>query len=120
MEEIDRRRAERKFRPLPENLRRLRGTVGEGQAFARFYCLYKDVNGITRRISFSVKVNRRLRQSPRGLAFLIRATVKEMLDDKVPEHFDGQLLPNFLDLYYYPWNRVRRVLEYKANVEYRR
>jgi hypothetical protein len=123
MEEIERRRSERKYRnrlpPLPENLRRLRESVGEGKKVARFYALYTDLFGNTRRVSFGVKVNKRIPN--RALAFLIRTTVGEMKNNRIPEVASGEVLSDFVhDLYTRNWEKSRRLLDYKAGVVYAR
>lgn len=118
MEEIDRRRSERRFRPLPENLRRLRG-VSEGRKVARFYALYTDLFGRTRRVSFGVKVNKRIPN--RALAFLIRNTLREMKDGRIPSVSQGEVLNDFVyDLYTRNWEKSRRLLDYRAGVVYAR
>lgn len=126
MERIDRRRSEGKFRtkkdfrPLPENLRRLRDT-GERKAMARFYALYVDQFGVTRRSSFAVKIDARLLHRPQALAFLIRATTGEMLNNKIPEHVQGEIFSDFVhDLFGKPWRKVRHLKDYKAGVVYGR
>jgi hypothetical protein len=106
------------FRPLPENLRRLRyGELGERKALARFYALFIEMNGLPRRASFSVKVKRGI--SNAALAFLIRATVQRFKECYVPEHVQGEVMSDFLyDLFNRPWRKVRRVEDYKAGVVY--
>lgn len=119
MEEIERRRSERRYRELPENLRQLRQGVGEGKRVARLYALYIDRFGYTRRVSFGVKVNKRIPN--RGLAFLIRNTVREMKEGRIPDVGKGEVLTDFVyDLYTRNWENVRRLLDYKAGVVYAR
>ena len=67
-----------------------------------------------------MKINPRLSQNRRGLATLIRSTVKELLDDKVPEHVQGEVFSNFLSLFGRDWQRVRRIRQYEAGVVYGR
>lgn len=110
-----------KLRPLPEFLKWTRYGVTDSQKwYARFYGLYDSIDGKIKRFSFQVKINKALRQNRRGLGMLMRSTVKELLDDKVPKHVQGEVFPDFLSLFGRDWQRVRRMREYKAGVVYAR
>ena len=88
--------------------------------FARFYGLYDSIDGKIKRFSLQVKINRALSQNRRGLGMLMRSTVKELLDGKVPEHVQGEVFPNFIELFGRKWINVKRIREYHAGVIYGR
>lgn len=123
MEEIERRRIERRYRVpsprLPDYMIRLRGISG-GRRVARFYADYIDQFGYKRRISFGIKVGKKMPN--RALAFLIREVIHEMKhEDRVPAVADGEVLSSFVyDLFNRPWRRIRRLRDYKAGVVYAR
>jgi len=110
-----------KLRPLPEFLKRTRYGVTDSQKwYARFYGLYDSIDGKIKRFSLQVKINRALSQNRRGLGMLMRSTVKELLDGKVPEHVQGEVFPNFIELFGRNWISVKRIREYHAGVVYGR
>lgn len=59
---------------------------------------------------FSVIESRR--KNPRAMAFLVRSTIRRMLDGELPPEIDYKTYDGFMNLHALKWKRVHKVLYY--------
>ena len=86
-------------------------------SYARFYGLYVNKKGETKRFSFQVRINPRY--SNKLVGRLVRVVCNMLLDKNIPEHRMGQIFPSFWNLIKNArWIRVEKLLDYKAGVQY--
>lgn len=110
----------RQFRPVPEDLKRVRyGVMGDSAWYARFYGIAQSLTGKMLRVGFQVNIGSKLKQDRKALASMIRETVEE-LHYSVPEHVQGQVFSSFGELFDTNWARIRRLMRYEAGVSYER
>lgn len=105
------------YRPVPLHLKGLRRTA-RYRGYARFYAIYESMTGKTKRASWVVRISPSM--SNRNLYKLMVSTCNNILDNKIPKHFRGQVFESFSELYRTPWIRVRRIKTYKAGIVYER
>lgn len=110
-----------KFNPVPARLIRMRYGVPYRGDF-RFYGLYQTLDGRRKRASFQVMVSPSMLRRRKGLGGLIRATINAIkYQKKMPIHRQGDVFSSFSELLFRtPWVRIRKLLRYKAGVEYER
>jgi hypothetical protein len=65
---------------------------------------------------FSVIESRR--KNPRAMAFLVRSTIRRMLDGELPPEVDYKTYDGFMRLHGEDWQRIHKVLYY--NVQHTR
>jgi hypothetical protein len=104
-----------RFRPIPPPLGRPR--VRPVRAYARFYALAEDRFGKTVRTTFNVRVDKYMPRMKYHWVAIIANMVKEK---QIPACYSGQVFDGFPELVRIPWVRVRKVLKYKAGVQYAR
>ena len=110
----------REFRPVPENLKRMRyGVTEDSRWYARFYGIHESLTRKMLRIGFQVEIDPKLKRNRKALAEMIRKTVEE-LHYAVPEHMQGQVFSSFGELFDTDWVRTRRLMRYGAHVSYER
>ena len=109
---------ERKFRPLPSDLRAMRYGA-RYDVYARVYALYETTTGKRKRASFQVYKNPRMSNKTFGQA--IRVVIRNILDKRIPVHKQGEVFSSFNELLRRTkWVRVRKILRYKAGAIYER
>jgi hypothetical protein len=120
MEEIERRRTERRYRtikPLPTDLKRLRERAGAPKV-VKFKGIAQELNGMPRSFLFYVLVSKRLLHTGRAMDFFVKSTIREMQNGKMPVHTRGQIFRDFVhDLYGSArWRKIDTLLEYDVDV----
>lgn len=109
------------LRPHPPRFDPMRiGARTEG--ILRVYGQVKTMQGKRKRISFGVKISRRMMRYKRNVHHLIVATINAMKFDKtIPVHKQGDVFSGFGELFEdTEWVKVRKLEWYKAGVEYER
>lgn len=109
------------LRPHPARFDRMRyGIKASGDL--RVYGLVTTMQGKRKRISFRVKISKRMMRYRRNLYNLIVATCNAIKFDKtVPVHKQGEVFSGFGELFEKTeWVKVRKVHWYEAGVEYER
>ncbi|MEM2104527.1 MAG: hypothetical protein QW717_06535 [Candidatus Bathyarchaeia archaeon] len=109
------------LRPHPSRFDPMRiGARAEG--ILRVYGQVKTMQGKRKRISFGVKISRRMMRYRRNLFNLIVATCNSIkLDKTIPVHKQGEVFSSFGELFEKTdWVKVRKVEWYKVGVKYER